>query len=45
MSKLSGKVLFRENMLATYKNVVSNKGASGVEKSGNIKTKWRSKET
>ena len=31
MSKLSGKVLFRENMLATYKNVVSNKGASGVD--------------
>ena len=31
MSKSSGKVLFRENMLATYKNVVSNKGASGVD--------------
>lgn len=32
MSKLLEKVLSRENMLAAYNNVVSNKGVSSVDK-------------
>lgn len=34
MSKLLEEVLSRENMLLTYKNVIANKGASGIDDVG-----------